>query len=101
MAEFRNRPEKWIDVEWESNINREFPVEVRVEVANRRGVLATVAAAIAEMDSNIENVGIEERDGMNSTLNFTLDVRDRHHLARILHRVHTISGVMRISRARR
>ncbi|OGI39822.1 MAG: bifunctional GTP diphosphokinase/guanosine-3',5'-bis(diphosphate) 3'-diphosphatase [Candidatus Muproteobacteria bacterium RBG_16_64_10] len=100
VAEFRHRPEKWVEVQWDAESDGEFPVEVRVDVTNQRGVLATVAAAIAEMGSNIENVGMEERDGMTSTLMFTITARDRRHLARIMRRVRAIKLVMRIARVR-
>jgi guanosine-3',5'-bis(diphosphate) 3'-pyrophosphohydrolase len=98
VGEFRDRPEKWIDVQWSDAVAREFAVDIRIEVANQRGVLATVAAAIAGQDSNIENVSIDERDGMTSTLNFTLAVRDRAHLARIMRRLRVIPNLMRIQR---
>jgi (p)ppGpp synthase/HD superfamily hydrolase len=100
IADYRNRPEKWVDVEWERDVSGEFSVELRVDVANQRGVLATVAAAIADMGSNIENVGIEERDGLNSTLAFTVTVRDRQHLARVMRRIRHIPLVLRISRTK-
>ena len=100
IADFRGRPEKWIDVEWERDVNGEFSAELRVEVANQRGVLATVAAAIADMGSNIENVGIEERDGLNTSIAFTITVRDRQHLARVMRRIRHIPLVLRISRAK-
>ncbi len=100
VADFRNRPEKWVDVEWEPEVEGEFPAEIRVEVANRRGVLATVATAIAEAGSNIENVSIEERDGMNTSILFTINVQGRIHLARVMRRIRRISVVHRISRQR-
>ncbi len=100
VAEFRKRPEKWIDVEWASNVEGEFPVEIRVEVANQRGVLAIVAAAIAELGANVENVGIEEHDGMYTAITFTLAVRNRVHLAKILRRLRSISVVVRITRTK-
>lgn len=100
IADYRNRPEKWVDVEWERDVSGEFSVELRVDVANQRGVLATVAAAIADMGSNIENVGIEERDGLNSTLAFTVTVHDRLHLARVMRRIRHIPLVLRISRTK-
>ena len=55
-------------MQWEPGIDEEFPVEVTVEVEDRRGVLATVATVIGDADSNIENVGIEERDGLTNSL---------------------------------
>ncbi|MFP5506857.1 MAG: bifunctional GTP diphosphokinase/guanosine-3',5'-bis pyrophosphate 3'-pyrophosphohydrolase [Gammaproteobacteria bacterium] len=100
VADIRNRPEKWVDVEWEREVKGEFTAELRVEVANQRGVLATVAAAIADMGSNIENVGIEERDGLNTSMAFTITVRDRQHLARVMRRIRHIPLVLRISRAK-
>jgi RelA/SpoT family (p)ppGpp synthetase len=100
IADFRNRPDKWVDVEWEREVKGEFSAELRVEVANQRGVLATVAAAIADMGSNIENVAIEERDGLNTSIAFTITVHDRKHLARVMRRVRHIPLVLRISRAK-
>jgi len=63
VAEYKNKPEKWIDVSWEKNVEGEYPVVLRTIVLNQRGVLATIAAAISDMDANIENVGMDERDG--------------------------------------
>jgi RelA/SpoT family (p)ppGpp synthetase len=100
IADFRNRPDKWVDVEWEREVKGEFSAELRVEVANQRGVLATVAAAIADMGSNIENVAIEERDGLSTSIAFTITVHDRKHLARVVRRVRHIPLVLRISRAK-
>ncbi len=100
VAEFRNRPEKWIDVQWATGIASEFPVEIRVDALNKRGALATVAAAIAEMGANIDNVSIEERDGKYSTLTLIIEVRDRIHLAKIMRRVRSIDMVARIVRTK-
>ncbi len=100
IAEYRHHPEKLIDVQWEAKPEGEYTAEIRVEVANQRGVLATIAAAIAEMGSNIENVDIEERDGMTSSLIFTITVHDRVHLARLMRRIRSIQLVMRIYRTK-
>ncbi|MCK5668605.1 MAG: bifunctional (p)ppGpp synthetase/guanosine-3',5'-bis(diphosphate) 3'-pyrophosphohydrolase, partial [Gammaproteobacteria bacterium] len=56
VAEYRNQPEKWIDVQWEEEIGRDFTTTVRMYATNQRGVLATVAAAISEQEANIINV---------------------------------------------
>jgi len=97
--EYRSRPDKWVDVQWDSDVKSNFPVDVRVDTENRRGVLATVAAAIAEMSVNIENVSMEDRDGSYSSMNFTLSVRNRKHLANIIRRVRRIDSVVRMVRA--
>jgi (p)ppGpp synthase/HD superfamily hydrolase len=98
VAKFRKHPEQWIDVHWEEHIKGVFPVNVRVEVKNQRGVLAQVAAVIAELDANIDTVNIEERDGLNSAIDFIVEVRDRVHLATILRRLRALEPVIRINR---
>jgi RelA/SpoT family (p)ppGpp synthetase len=98
VKEFRNQPEKWIDVQWETGIQAEFPVEIRVDVLNRRGVLATIAAAIANMDVNINNVAIEEHDGKYSTIAFVIAVQNRVHLARVMRRIRKLEHVVKIYR---
>ena len=98
LTEFSDRPERWVDVAWEPGVDGEFPVEIRVDMANRKGVLATVAAAIADMGANIENVNIESRDGLDAALNFVIGVHDRTHLARIMRRIRGIGEVSRIAR---
>ena len=100
LADYRKRPEYWVDVAWEGDVDAEFTTEIRIEVANQRGVLAAVAAVISEESSNIENVNIRERDGMTSALFFTLTVFNRDHLARIMRHVRANKSVMRISRVK-
>lgn len=100
VREYRNTPERWVDVQWEENSQGSYAVEIRVDTANQRGVLATVAAAIADLESNIENVSTEERDGRYSSMLFTITVRDRVHLAHIIRRIRSIENVVRIARAK-
>ena len=98
IAEYADKPDKWVDVEWEPTIEGDFPVEVRVDTANQKGVLATVAAAIADMGANIENVSMENSEGSNATLNIVIGVTDRVHLAHIIRRIRNINEVTRIMR---
>ncbi len=99
LGDFRKSGENWLDVHWEEDVDTEFSTEIRIEAGAQRGVLATVAASIAEMGCNIENVSIEERDGLSSTLDFIIAVRGRKHLARIIRHLRSLPPVMRITRA--
>jgi guanosine-3',5'-bis(diphosphate) 3'-pyrophosphohydrolase len=100
VAEYRKLPEKWIETQWEDDVKGDFSVEVRIEVINQRGVLATVAAAIAELGANIDNVNMEERDGRHSTMTMVIDVHSRQHLANLMRKIRTIKPVLRIVRSR-
>jgi (p)ppGpp synthase/HD superfamily hydrolase len=101
LGDFQSKRDKWLDVEWAEDPKAEFATEIRVEVGNRRGALATIAAAIAEQGSNIENVQSREKDGMTSTLDFTINVHSRDHLAKIMRRLRQIPLVVRILRLSR
>ncbi len=95
------RRNKRLDVEWAAEPDGDFPVEVRVDVTNRRGALAQVASAIAELGCNIENVQSQDRNGETSGLEFRITVRGRQHLARIMRRLRKIPLVIRITRVTR
>lgn len=100
IAERKIPPENYLDVQWEPGIEGEFPVEISVVVEDRRGVLATVATVIGDAESNIENVGIEGRDGLTNVLLFRITVHNRQHLARIMRRLRKLPPVIRISRTK-
>jgi len=100
VAEHLRQPEKLIDVDWEDDVEGEFPVEIRVQVANQRGVLATVAAAISGAGANIQNVSVQDRDGLYHALTFLIEVADRQHLARVMRRIRVIRQVSRLHRTR-
>ena len=100
ISDGKHPPENCLDVQWEPGIDEEFPVEVSVIVEDRRGVLAIVATVIGDADSNIENVGIEERDGLTNNLLFTITVHNRQHLASVMRRVRNIPSVIKITRTK-
>ncbi len=95
----RNSSEEWMDVVWDKSISKLFEVSIKLIVANRRGVLAKVAASIAEADSNIENVHFTS-EGEYTALYFTLQVINRHHLASVMRSLRRIPEVIRITRVK-
>lgn len=97
-VKLRVKSDKWLDVAWATDINREFPVDVAVRVKNQRGVLANIAALVSEMDSNIDNVVVDERESGYSDIRLTIQVTGRQHLARIIRRLRHLDMVERIAR---
>ncbi len=98
VRDVKKHPENWLELRWEKEPQGEFPVEIRLEVTNRRGVLATVASTISEMSANIENVSLDDRDGRITDLVFVINVKDRKHLAKIMRRVRRVDEVSKIYR---
>ncbi|MFT3790662.1 MAG: bifunctional (p)ppGpp synthetase/guanosine-3',5'-bis(diphosphate) 3'-pyrophosphohydrolase [Rudaea sp.] len=98
VAEYRKTPERMIAMGWDRDVAGDYRVRLRIVVENKPGVLATIAAAIAGADSNIENVEYQDRDLNTSALMFTIEVRDLHHLDEVMNRVrraHVVHGVYR------
>jgi GTP pyrophosphokinase len=101
IAKTRPDPERLLDVEWDADTKKLFEVSIKLVAANQRGVLAQVAAEIAEAGSNIENVAVDPEDGGAYTgMHFTLQVSNRLHLARIMRGLRRIPEVIRISRVK-
>ena len=101
VAKTRADSDKWLDVEWDPESKRSFDVNLKLVVANQRGVLAKVAAAIADAGSNIDNVSMEEEDGSAyTTMLFTLGVENRVHLANVMRNLRKIEEVVRIARVK-
>ncbi len=97
---YRKQPDKWVPVEWAAEVTGHFPVNLRVEVHNKRGVLARIATVIAEQESNINNVNVDERDGKFPAIRFIVEVADRIHLAQILRQIRTEPSVIKVTRAK-
>ncbi len=99
IAKSHREPERVLDVQWDANPRKLFDVGIRLVVANQRGVLAKVAAAIAAAESNIQNVAVDPEDGGTYTsMRFTVQVMNRMHLARIVRDLRKIPEVVRIIR---
>ncbi len=96
----RKKHAHWLDVEWSQDAVGEFPVELRLEVLNQRGSLATVAATISEFNANIENVTVVEQDAHVCVDLITVSVKDRVHLANIIRQLKKLSIVNKITRGK-
>ncbi len=99
LAKLRSDPNHWLDVGWAPDVEKLFQVNIKLVAANQPGVLAKVASAIAEAQSNIDSVGMEPSEGGGyTTLHFTIEVSNRMHLAQVMRRLRSISEVVRLNR---
>jgi len=89
---------KLLPVEWKSEIEKQFSVEIEIKVYDQKGVLAVVATILADMNSNIENFLIKETHGDTTVMIFTISVSDRKHLADIIRKLKQLDIVIHIGR---
>ena len=101
VRKFKLDPDKWLDVEWEPESTRLFKTNLNLTVANQPGMLAKIAASMADAGSNIDSVSVEEADGSAYTnLYFTVQVKNRVHLAELMRNLRKIPDVVRINRTK-
>jgi guanosine-3',5'-bis(diphosphate) 3'-pyrophosphohydrolase len=99
LVRLRGTKTEWVDVEWEPQTSRLFDTSIQVVTQTGRGILAKLASAIAQADTNIIDISMDEDDGSTTdTLYFTLQVTDRIHLARVMRALRRIQEVLRINR---
>jgi GTP pyrophosphokinase len=97
---WRDKSEEWLDCVWDTHKTKGlFNVKIRVTVPNKPGELAKIAALIASGGSNITHVHMEKLDGGEiSTLDFTLQVANRVHLANLIRTIRKHPEVISIAR---
>jgi GTP diphosphokinase / guanosine-3',5'-bis(diphosphate) 3'-diphosphatase len=93
--------ERFIAVDWSDEPTRLFETALLITVANGKGVLARVAAALATAEADITHVNMGQERAQDATeLKFGIAVRDRAHLAAVLRGVKRTASVLRVQRAR-
>ena len=98
VREFRKHPDRCVDVAWAPITKGMFPIGVRIIARNAPGVLANISASIGQADSNIETVAQPEANPEQATLLFTISVKNRDHMARVMRRLKRNSYVIRVTR---
>ncbi len=91
--------ERFFAVEWADEPVRTFETGVVITVRNDKGVLARVAAALADAEADITHVEMADETPQDSTdLRFVIAVRDRTHLEAVLRAVRRTSSVLAAAR---
>ena len=98
VKNFKNSPEKWLDVHWKSKIKQCFNSSLQIEVKNSRGALATVATKIAEKKVDIDKISSEDKDDSYSLMHITVKVSSRKELANIIRILRNMTVVEKICR---
>ena len=91
--------ERFTAVEWSEELQRSFETGIVVTVANGKGVLARVAAALAAAEVDINHVDMGDEEAQETTdLRFIITVRDRSQLELALQKLKRIPAVLRALR---
>jgi len=98
VREFRKHPDHCLAVTWAPIRRGMFEVALLISAKNTPGVLANISSSIGEAGSNIEKIEQPEANREIATLLFTISVKDRDHMARVMRRLRRNRNVIRVSR---
>ncbi len=99
VGRHRRRQREWVAVVWSASVKGQFQTSVIIELNNVPGALATVATAMSDMDTNIEDIRFERTNDKITVMNFILSVRDRTHLGRLIKNVRILRETHKVKRA--
>ncbi len=89
----RSNPERQIEVEWNLETTDTFPVKIQVISTDRMGLLADLVGNISKLGANILHAASDTRENRVVESRFTIMVRDKDHLERILGAVRRVKQV--------
>ena len=100
LADSKNSPNKYVFIAWANDVTGVFPVELRLEALNKRGILSLVASALSDCNANIKNIHVDDEYSKMSILLFVIEVINRIHLGKILKRLRAINIVIKVTRVK-
>ncbi|NLE08496.1 MAG: bifunctional (p)ppGpp synthetase/guanosine-3',5'-bis(diphosphate) 3'-pyrophosphohydrolase [Dehalococcoidales bacterium] len=89
--------ERLIPVEW-GDTESLYPVQIRVEVTDRVGLMRDVSAIVAEEKININAVSLVNNENGTMSINFSLEAANLAQLSRLLVRIEGVRGVISAAR---
>jgi RelA/SpoT family (p)ppGpp synthetase len=100
LGDMRENSDRLVALRWDDEVEGSYPVELRIEVENRRGMIAVIATRINSMGVNIEKISTDNKDYQFTYVNMEMHVENRVHLARIMKRLRDINHVRKVLRVK-
>ncbi len=90
--------ERIVDINWNSTIGMTYPVKLKVETLDQKGILAAVSNAISASEANIIEARAKTIPAQVALLEFVVGVSDLKQLKRVIANVLKISQVNNVER---
>jgi len=94
----KGKNEQYLDVNWTPDEDELFQVPICVNVANKRGALASIANTLSKIGLNIESLNIDEKDNYIKALNFHISVPNSEILITAIEQVSKLESVESVER---
>ncbi len=89
--------DRLVPVEWGKS-DALYPVHIQLEAWDRVGLMRDISTVVAEEKVNIESLTSRNQHDHRVTMDFTLETEGLAQLSRLLKKIESVKGVMRITR---
>ncbi|PZU92647.1 MAG: (p)ppGpp synthetase, partial [Leptolyngbya sp.] len=90
-------PVSWNPVD-QSGSRHTYPVEVRIEVIDRVGVLKDILSHLSDLQINVHKAQVKTFPGQTAEIDLGLDVKDHAHLEQTFGQIRKMTDVLKIRR---
>lgn len=88
-----------IDVEWNTEEEEAYAVEIEVKAVDRMNLLTSIMNSVSEDKTNIEAVTARTNRDEEASIHLVVDIRDVDHMKKVMNRLRQIDGVITVRRA--
>ncbi|MEA1936478.1 MAG: bifunctional (p)ppGpp synthetase/guanosine-3',5'-bis(diphosphate) 3'-pyrophosphohydrolase [Thermodesulfobacteriota bacterium] len=93
-------PERLIDVRWSIKEKHAYPVHMRVNCGDKKGLLAEISSVISSKDININNAQIDTTPEKTATCDFEIEVNDLKQFKELVSELKKLKSVLSVERVR-
>ncbi len=93
-------PERIIDAQWNVSEKQIFPVNIRVNCKDKKGLLSELSNVIYSMGINMSYANINTNPNVYAVCNFQLDIRDLKQLNTVIAELKKLKSVLSVERVR-
>src|SRR4030043_407345 len=91
-------PNRKVDVEWDSTKEYNYPVRIRVDCEDKKGLLAEISNSISSQEANITNARVDTTGDKRAVCTFEMEIQDLNHLKKVMKALEKVKGVNRVER---
>jgi guanosine-3',5'-bis(diphosphate) 3'-pyrophosphohydrolase len=93
-------PNRKVDVAWDSTKEYNYPVRIRVDCEDKKGLLAEISNSISSQEANITNARVDTTGDKRAVCTFEMEIQDLNHLKKVMKALERVKGVNRVERIR-
>jgi GTP pyrophosphokinase len=94
-------PERYVEVEWKGENGFLFPVKIKVQAEDRKGLLAALSTSISQMGINILKAYVNTTKTGEALNFFEVEISNTKQLEKLLSHLRKVKGVKRVERVKK